>query len=163
MQTLNVHLLDYLMNDDFIVKSLYPQDEESKLKVGDFASEFFALYKGLSNEVKIDISLSFRQKNIGKYAISQIYDLLVEASGSSEQKNNNSQIFTIKLSSEKKMKEQWNADMKKLVLAHLEVLYISCRKDKTYAYELFREFEHTQETIELLLEFPDDSTHFNSY
>lgn len=163
MQTLNVHLLDFLMNDDFIVKSLYPQEEESKLKVSDFASEFFALYKGLSNEVKIDISQSFRQKNIGKYAISQIYDLLVESSNNIDQENTQSQVFTIKLSSENEMKHQWDLNIRKLVLAHLEILYISCRIDKTYAYELFREFEHTQETIELLLEFPDDSTLFNSY
>lgn len=151
------------MTDDFIVKSLYPQDEAAKLKVSGFASEFFALYKGLTNAVKIDISQSFRQKNIGKYAISQIHDLLLESSSAPKEPKNSAQIFKIELSSAKTMEENYKKNLKKLVLAHLEILYISCRREKTYAYELFREFEHTQETIELLLEFPDDSTPFNSY
>lgn len=163
MHTLNVHLLDYLMTDDFIIHSLYPEDEEAKRRVSDFASEFFALYKGLSNEVKIDISQSFRKKNIGKYALSEIYDLLSEGSQPQENHNSNHQVLKIEFFAEREMKEEWKKNLRKLVLAHLEILYISCRKDKTYAYELFQEFEHTQETIELLLEFPDDSTPFNFY
>jgi len=63
----------------------------------------------------------------------------------------------------KRMEKTWDQKMKNLILAQLEILYITCRKDKEYSYELFREFEHTEELMELLLEFPDDSTHLNSY
>ena len=142
INTLNVHLLDFLMQEDFLLRSLYPEKEEEKKLVSDFASEFFSLYKGLSNETKMDISESFRKKDIGSFAVRRIYEILK----------------THREQPEKDLRETKN-----LVVAHLEVLYISCRRDKKYPFELFGDFEKSEEWLEMLMEFNDDSTHINSY
>jgi hypothetical protein len=112
----------------------------------------------------MDISQSFRDKNVGHYAIRRLHELLLEASGGSQRPLQTGRAtLKIELSSAKDMEVNWQKQMKNLILAQLEVLYITCRKDKEYSYELFREFEHTEEFMELLLEFPDDSTLLNSY
>lgn len=49
-------------------------------------------------------------------------------------------------------------EFKNLLAAHMEVLLLTIRKDKDYSFTVFREFGRADEFLELLLEFPDDST-----
>ena len=49
-------------------------------------------------------------------------------------------------------------EFKNILVAHMEVLLVTIRKDKDYSYAVFREFGKVDEFMELLLEFPDDST-----
>ena len=161
MGTLNVHLLDYLMTDDFIIKYLYPEDERLKLKVDNFASEFFAFYKGLMNDVKIDISDRFRKKNIGRMALIKLHEL----------GNTNNYIGPLKeeivlelqFSGYEDLRRKWERKNKNLILAHMEILYISCRRNSEYSFELFNNFEHTGEFVDDLLNQPNDSKNFNKY
>lgn len=48
--------------------------------------------------------------------------------------------------------------LKNLLLAHMEILLISIRREKDYSFTVFKEFGKVDEFMELLLEFPDDST-----
>ena len=169
MNTINVHLLDSFTDSEFITLTLYPLDQLAKLKVGDFASEFFSIYKGLMNPVKMEISESFRNNKIGDLALQRILELLSEYSGSQcdngdmgskeEQKGS---FFKIELSSAKQMQKEWWQKTKNLVVAHLEILYITCRCGSQYSYELFRGFENLQELLVLLMQFPDHSTPVDS-
>ena len=148
MNTLNVHLIDYLMQEDFLIRSLYPEDESEQLLVGDFGSEFFSLYKGLSNDTKMEISQSFRKKDIGSFAVRRIHELLKQHQQRPAGLRHTKEGFR---------------QTKNLIVAHLEILYISCRRDKKYSFELFGEFEKPEEWLQMLMEFSDDSTHVNSY
>ena len=171
MGTINVHLLDSFLDASFITRTLYPSDQIAKLKVSDFASEFFSIFKSLGNPIKMEVSESFRKNEIGRMALDRILELLQEYSKSQscpggkdeEGDGEQSTFFKIELSSAEKMKKDWWRKTKNLVVAHLEILYITCRCGKEYPYELFREFEDIQELLILLIEFPDDSTPVDPY
>lgn len=47
---------------------------------------------------------------------------------------------------------------KNLLIAHMEILLISIRREKDYSFTIFKEFGLVDEFMELLLQFPDDST-----
>lgn len=85
------------MTDNFIVKYLFPEDEEAKIGVGDFASEFYSLYKSLQKEVKTDISNNFREKKIGTMALKRLYELLFQARQDRLSKSSSGNVLTIEL------------------------------------------------------------------
>ena len=79
MSTLNVHLLDFLMTEEFFENNVYPTSLESERKVAGFISEFYVLYKNLAVEVKNDITQTLKEKKIAPLAVSKIYELLRRA------------------------------------------------------------------------------------
>lgn len=76
--TLNVPLLDYLLSEGFLQKCFYPEDSETKLKIADFASEFFIFYRGLAHELRVEVSDRLRKMDIGRAAINEFHSLLAE-------------------------------------------------------------------------------------
>jgi hypothetical protein len=172
MSTLNVHLLDFLMTEEFFENNVYPTSLESERKVAGFISEFYVLYKNLAVEVKNDITQTLKEKKIAPLAVSKIYELLRRARKLIERQR---ELDTRKLISELRSEEQADHSMepvsesnledeltlpefKNILVAHMEVLLVTIRKDKDYSYAVFREFGKVDEFMELLLEFPDDST-----
>ena len=79
MSTLNVHLLDFLMTEDFFETNIYPTSLESERKVAGFISEFYVLYKNLAIDVKNDITQTLKEKKIAPVALNKIYELLKRA------------------------------------------------------------------------------------
>lgn len=79
MSTLNVHLLDFLMTDDFFEANVYPTSLEAERKVAGFISEFYVLYKNLAIDVKNDITQTLKEKKIAPIAVSKIFELLKRA------------------------------------------------------------------------------------
>lgn len=57
-----------------------------------------------------------------------------------------------------KIGEGQDTVLKNLICSHMEMLLIAIRKDKDYSFTVFKEFGKVDEFMELLLEFPDDST-----
>jgi hypothetical protein len=168
MSTLNIHLLDFLMTDDFLEKNIYPESHEAKLKVAGFISEFYILYKGLTLDAKNDISMNLKEKKIAPMALKRIHELLLQHRGESksifdqdEQSGSNSKVLKLELTSIEKMDkigERQDKLLKNLITSHMEILLISIRKDKDYSFTVFKEFGAVDELTELFLEFPDDST-----
>lgn len=79
MSTLNVHLLDFLMTEDFFETNIYPTTLESEKRVAGFISEFYVLYKNLAIDVKNDITQTLKEKKIAPLALNKIYELLKRA------------------------------------------------------------------------------------
>jgi hypothetical protein len=156
------------MTDDFLEKNIYPETPEAKLKVAGFISEFYILYKSLTLEVKNDISQNLKEKKIAPKAIKRVFELLHQYRAETKsildrdgQKDSQSKILQLELTSIEKMDkigEKQDKLLKNLIIAHMEILLISVRRDKDYTFTVFKEFGPVDELMELLLEFPDDST-----
>jgi hypothetical protein len=169
MSTLNVHLLDFLMTDDFFEFNVYPSSIESEKKVAGFISEFYVLYKNLTLDVKNDITQTLKDKKIAPIAVSKIFELLQRSRISREKIREQEIKHFQNLQNPEKNEEQENqekeeeeeltqSEFKNILIGHMEVLLLTIRKDKDYSFAVFREFGKLDEFMELLLEFPDDST-----
>lgn len=79
MSTLNVHLLDFLMTDEFFENNVYPTSLEAERKVAGFVSEFYVLYKNLQVDVKNDITQTLKEKKIAPVSVLKIFELLRRA------------------------------------------------------------------------------------
>lgn len=170
MSTLNVHLLDFLMTDDFFENNVYPTNLESERKVAGFVSEFYILYKNLAIDVKNDITQTLKEKKIAPIAVSKIYELLrrarnlikrqreLELENLSKKFKQDGLIAEEEKVTRAEEEELSLAEFKNILIAHMEVLLLTIRKDKDYSFAVFREFGNVDEFMELLLEFPDDST-----
>lgn len=155
--TLNVPLLDYLLSEGFLSKCFYPEDSEMKLKIADFASEFFVFYRGLAHELRIEVSERLRKMDLGKQALEELHSLLVEKKVSSQGPMPEKMFIQIQLTGASDLKKDWEKRKKNLLLVHLELLCITCRMDTNYSYDLFHGFENLEELVEGLLDYPDDS------
>ena len=172
ISTLNVHLLDFLMADDFFENNIYPSNQSSERRVAGFISEFYILYKNLALDVKNDISQTLKEKKIAPRAISKIFELLQRARKALERQRQPKKDCPWPITAQGTETSGLEADhdnlnpendlslaeLKNLLVSHLEIFLLTIRKDKDYSFTVFREFGRVEEFMELLLEFPDDST-----
>jgi len=159
MQTLNGYLLDHLLTDEFIKKCFYPEDSNQKSKVAEFASEFFMFYRSLVNELRVDISEKLRKMDMGILALQEIKELLFEEKASTFGPVPERVVIEIELCDSRNLKKEWERQRRNLLLSHIEILHLTAKKDAKYLYELFSEFEQTEDLIESILSYPDDSKH----
>lgn len=155
-----MHLIDTLISEDLMQKFLFPENPERKNSVADFASEFYGLYKSLNNEAKQDISEIFRKKGYGEMTLRCLSSIFEEWEGVKQQASllkseaggnkviEQGQRIKLKLNGKK---------IKNMLTAHFEMLCVACRRDQSYALQIFRDYEKTEEFIVSLLEFHDDS------
>ena len=171
MSTLNVHLLDYLMTDNFLESNIYPQNAEAQTKVAGFISEFYILFKSLTLDVKNDITQNLKEKKVAPRSVKKIHQLLLQSREESKtifdhesNKIGSPKILQLEMNSPEQMDmmekigEGQDTVLKNLICSHMEMLLIAIRKDKDYSFTVFKEFGKVDEFMELLLEFPDDST-----
>ena len=128
-----------------------------KLKISDFASEFFVFYRGLAHELRTEVSERLRKMNIGRQSLEELLNLLVEKKATTNGPMPEKVFLEIQLTGASDLKKDWEKRKKNLLLVHLELLCITCRMDTNYTYDLFHGFERLEELVEGLLDYPDDS------
>ena len=129
-----MQLMDIVLSEDFLESIVYVGETDKYSTVTGFLCEFLSMVKGLPMDLKAEVCKTLRQKNIGTLSL----------------------IFLQSIFSEHFENEQMQKNM---LLAHLELLFFTFRKDMDYCRDCFTKNSSSSSLIEHILQYADSSTY----
>jgi len=132
MININMPLLSLILNSEVLTNVIYVDQVEKYEIIPPFITEFFLIVKNLPMDHKLEISRALKKLNIGYLSIVFILGMFTETGLDPILRKN-------------------------IVLAHLELIYFTCRRDQDYAQEIFSK-SNSSEFLDQIMLYPDYST-----